>query len=1147
MLGAAKSGPVNDDGEPTDVRREGRRGATRSGAWLLATTLRRTRVQWRLLLGVVAVAVLASVLVTTLSLLVSATEQGGVRGALSAVPAEQTRVDVRLIDPTIDLADGRAAITKAVGGVFGRAADAASTGLALSGFEPVGALDGAPPPGTLPTFAYFGEYDRLVDNSTLVAGAWPGEAGDDGTTVQVAIPSSAASALSIGVGATLAATAGESDVTAVVAGVFEPRDPTDEFWALDRLAGGGYDPAFPDPFTSFYNPTVVLGPLVVGAGGLAAADIPVAFTDLVYVPDFSATAVDQVQPLLDRLRTADVDIPYASTGVAGSIFVETDAATAVSAVTAGLVVTRSTVVVVSLLLVVLAIAAMAQLARLFSDARAGERQLMRARGASRGNILSLAAVEAVVVAVIAAAATPPLASLAYRLLAAQPPMVAAGMPADAGLPAATWAIAAGISVLFVLVLVAPVVRGDVSFAEGAQAAGRQRRATGIARSGIDVALVVLAAIAYWQLQAYRSPVQEGAALAIDPILVAGPAIVLVAAALVCVRLIPAASRLLERIGSGSRGATVALASWEIGRRSQRATAAVLLLSLTLAVGTFGLSFLATWKQSQVDQADFAVGAPVRVQASGPTADGAPAAPDGQAASPTIRRPLLIGGVGADPYDAGGSVTSVLGLTAEARDLLDRGRNARLGGSTLARSLSGSTGESTGIDLPAGASGLDATVRIADPGDPLSAVAADVDAIVEGADGRLILLPFGRVAADGTDQEVRGELAPAAQTDPLRFVGFQARFVSTIADDAPLPEGVSIVEADVLVRGLSALVPARADDPDPAVVALETDADAEWFGSSSLREPKLPPTDRVPEGWQLRLGTVVQKDLRGVHLTYALVGWKPNAHVPAVINAALADQLSLSVGDDLGARTGGIATTVHVVAVAPLVPGSVAAADLAGPTPALSGAAAPLVVVDATTFARALVEAGATAPFVDEWWVDVPPGQARDYLADLPAEAEGVGSAALGERLQQSPLRVATQAALWVAIAASTLLAAVGFGVHSAAGLRSRRLELAQLRAIGYSRRRLVGLVGTESLLMCVLGAAFGVTIGVLLALLVGPLVAVSPTGAPTVPSVVVEVPAPGIALLLVEVVAVLAAVVTIVASTQRFTEPAHLLREGAQP
>ena len=1116
-----------------------RRRGPRSGSWLLRTTLSRTRAQWRLLLGVIAVAVLANVLVTSLSLLVSATEQGGVRGALTELPAQQTELEVRLIDPTIDLADGRAIMTKAVDSVFAPAATTTSTGMALSGFVPVSQENGAVLDGPIPTLTYFGEFDGIADAARLVDGTWPRPAQAEGPQVAVAIPVTAARALSLGVGATLVAEAGETDVTATVTGVYEPLHPDDDFWAYDRLGAVGYNPAFPDPSTSFYKQTIALGALVVGDGALAAADIPVAFADLLYTPDFSRTTVEQVKPLLDRLETADVDIPYRSNGMAGAIFPETDAAAAVSAVAAGLIVTRSTVVVVSLLLVVLAVAAMSQLARLFSDARAGERQLMRARGASRRNILALAVVEAVAVGIVTAAATPPLASLVYRLLAAQGPMMAARMPSDAGIPPASWLVAAAIAAVFAVVLLAPLARPELTFVEATQAAGRQSTASGLARSGIDVVLVVLAGVAYWQLQAYRTPVQESASLAVDPVLVAGPAIVLVATALVCVRLIPAASRLLERAGSGARGSTVALASWEIGRRSQRATAAVLLLSLTLAVGTFGLSFLTTWKQSQLDQASFAVGAPVRVLAEGDVANALAPSPDGSPAEPTIRRPMLIGGLSADPAFGDGGFTSVLALTEAGRDQIVEGRLGALGGDAIAEGLSGSASQATTIDLPADASGFAATVRLGDPAAPLVAVAAELTAVVETGGGQLSLLPLGRIDGDGLDHAVSADFAADLPRDGLRFAGLQAKLIDTSEDGVLAERGEE--PADLLVADLAGLTSGGQS------VALAPSADDEWFGSSSVRSSSLPSTDDVPAGWQLRLGVSVPADLQSSSVSYSLVGWQPYGAIPAVVSGALADRLGAALGADFDVRTGGASTSIHVVGVAPLVPGAARTQDLAGPAPALGGTAAALAVVDQTRLARSLVEAGVTGPLVDEWWVDVSPGDSAGYLSALPDAAVAVSASRLAERLQESPLRVATQAALWVAIAASTLLAAVGFGVHSAAGLRSRRLELAQLRAIGYSRRRLVGLIATESLLMSVLGAVFGISIGVLLAFLVGPLVAVSPTGAPTVPSVVVDVPVAGIALLLAEVVVVLAIVVSLVARGQRFTEPASLLREGAQP
>src|SRR5665647_2120553 len=105
-------------------------------------------------------------------------------------------------------------------------------------------------------------------------------------------------------------------------------------------------------------------------------------------------------------------------------------------------------------------------------------------------------------------------------------------------------------------------------------------------------------------------------------------------------------------------------------------------------------------------------------------------------------------------------------------------------------------------------------------------------------------------------------------------------------------------------------------------------------------------------------------------------------------------------------------------------------------------------------------------------------------------------------MQQHPLRVATQAGLWLVALAAALLAAVGFGVHATVTLRARAVEFAQLRAIGLSRRSLTAVVGAESLLLCLLGGTFGIGIGALL----GPLGAVSADGTPPIPSVVVHIP-----------------------------------------
>jgi hypothetical protein len=97
---------------------------------------------------------------------------------------------------------------------------------------------------------------------------------------------------------------------------------------------------------------------------------------------------------------------------------------------------------------------------------------------------------------------------------------------------------------------------------------------------------------------------QGGVATVDPLLAAGPALALLAGALVAVRLIPATSKMLEGLASRGRRAVMPLASWEVGRRSARAVSAVLLLTLALSIGTFALSFLVTWQNSQYDQARF---------------------------------------------------------------------------------------------------------------------------------------------------------------------------------------------------------------------------------------------------------------------------------------------------------------------------------------------------------------------------------------------------------------------------------------------------------------------------------------------------------------------------------------------------------------
>ncbi|MEP6480424.1 MAG: ABC transporter permease [Rhodoglobus sp.] len=1063
--------------------------------------------------------------------------------ALTSIPKSETAIDVQVVRQTVPLSAGSSLIKKVIARQLGNSVQYSTSSVAMS--EP----EFVPDIQDHQLLTYFGEYDNFQSNTELVAGEWPEKWSGGAAAIPVALPETAAKALDLTLGSSFQIRNYQTALTATVVGLYSVTTPNGDYWARDRLNGNGNGTG---------NDSRYFGPLIAAPGTIDAAKLSIASLDINFTPNFASVAVDQLDPLLRRLSAAKVDIPKELESIAPTIFYSSKISGAVLGVASGLVVTRSTVIVVSLLLLVLAVAVLGQTARAFNDARAGERQLLRARGASVGNILALSTLEAAVIGVITAAVSPPLSMLVYRILAAQPAMVAAHMPTDAGIPGAIWLTAAGVSLVFVVVLIAPLLRRSRSIVESDQTKGRQRGATGFMRSGLDIAFVVLAGVAYWQLVSYRSPVNTSGSLGIDPVLVAGPALMLVAGALLSVRLIPPVSKVIVRFGSRARGSVIPLASWEIGRRSQRATAAVLLLSLTLAVGTFGLSFLATWKQSQLDQASLAVGPPVRISAS------VPPDPSVQATllakdtlgtpQPALRRMGQLESSGSSSISGAstsGTDVTVLGLTARARKMIDQGRLAQLGGAKIVSLLTSQLSPATGVTLPGAVNGVSATIQVkADP-EALPGVAANVRAILEDGNGLLTTVSMGSVRANDTPQQVHGVVQLPADSSglvaPVRFVGFQTTFavvdtVSTATAEA---------NANVLVKDLAVLHVSSSQKSSTVTYASQpvtVDATAGWSGVSADPAGPLPTVVTAASDWQFDLGVDVPAGLKLSPATFTLVGWSPVAVVPAVIPSALAETLNVKPHAAMVLDLQQVPVNILVAGTVAHVPGTANSDALSKPNSgfAASSGNPNIVVLDQEVLQRSLAQSGVQGPMVDEWWVDVPVGQGQAYLNRVKNPAGALSSEVFGLQLEQAPLRVATQAALWLAIVAGGLLAAVGFAVHSATMLRSRRLELAQLRAIGLSRNKLVGAITVESLFISLLGAVFGIAIGVLLMVLVGPLVAVSPDGLPPVPSVAVQIPWSSIGLLIVGLAAVLAIIVFAIARIQRSVEPAELLRGGTE-
>jgi len=1112
-------------------------GAERGGAlraWRFRVARRRLLRQGRLLLLVLAVAVLASTAVTSVGLLITATEQSAIRTSLAAVPASQTAISVDVEQPKSSLAVTTSRVNAAVRSVLRTTAHASPSLRAYT------APATTPTAGDPTSVAYLGQLSGISGHITVVHGTLPTGRPRAGM-LEVAVPAVAATQLGLMVGSTLAYSGGTSPVTLRVVATYTARDPQAEYWSQDPLQAEGYTPGYLPPDGAELTAVKAFGPLLVSAGSIDGIGQLSDRVEFDYAPSFATMSASQLQPLINRLGDADSNIPSDIGDIAQQVSYSGTGNVPLAQIAAALVVTSATVVVVTLLLLVLGVAALGQAARLFNDARAGDRELLRARGASGGQLLGIAVLEAGVVGVITAALSAPLSRLVYAIVAKQPAMVAARVPSDSGLPLSAWATSIGLGALFVAVLLVSLLGRSGTFVSAEQTRSRGRRVSGLLRSGLDLGVVVLAVVAFWQLEIYRSPVGATSTPSVDPVLVSAPALVLLAGSLLAARLFPLLARLIDWLGSRSSGVLFRLASWEIGRRSQRATAVVLLLTLALAVGTFSQTFLATWQQSQVDQADYAVGPSVRVPAAAGQggaqrsvlehgAEGTP--------QPVIRR---IADTGQDDSDGEDTDAVVLGLTSGARAMLNHGELAADGGSLIATRLKGSAQPARGIRLPGNPVGISAVAQIGDASAPLPGIVADVTAIVQDGAGLLTTVDLGDIPMDGAPHSVSGMLptltSGTARALPLEVVGVQTSVFlgnqATYRPNAPL-------ETHFLVRSVAAL--GRAVGSHQATtIAAPGNSPLAWNANSS-DNPGAGAQEITVPGWQVALGVIVPGNVQDNPGFYSATAWPSADEIPAVISTSVAHALDAKVGSTLDINFSLADVTIQIVGVTPLIPGTVDNSLLTASAAAGADAAkAFAVVVDQTALERALVQGGESGSMVDEWWVNVPAPKVAAYLA---AHRGARSRAELALQMQQDPLRVATQAALWLAIAVAAVLAAIGFAVHSASTLAARRIELAQLRAIGLSRRSLVRLIGTESILLCALGVLFGVIVGLVLGWLAGPLIALSPNGMPAVPTVRVIVPWLQLVVLVLVVVVVLVAVVGAVARGQRSANPANILREA---
>ena len=260
---------------------------------------------------------------------------------------------------------------------------------------------------------------------------------------------------------------------------------------------------------------------------------------------------------------------------------------------------------------------------------------LSSRGSRRGQILGVLSMEGFILAIPGAALLgPPLVGLFLRAWKAVAGVrIVTAVAADAWMLAAAAALVGWIS--FVIPGFAVTGRGMVSHQ---QARARPPRQSAWQRSNLDIFLFLLSAAAYWQLSESGSFVLErlGDNTLADPLLLLGPSLLLIAVAVLFLRIFPLILRWIYGYTQHTRGLILPLGLARLARDPIAASRVVLLISLAAGLTIFSISFRDSLEYRQAEIAHYLSGADLRVSTTWKSLEEIAAIPGVQTISPVYR-------------------------------------------------------------------------------------------------------------------------------------------------------------------------------------------------------------------------------------------------------------------------------------------------------------------------------------------------------------------------------------------------------------------------------------------------------------------------------------------------------------------------------
>jgi hypothetical protein len=958
----------------------------------------------------------------------------------------------------------------------------------------------------------FGFSDGIADNARLVAGRWPASGGGD---TEVAVPDVVARGLGLRAGRTIQARSRLNRnrvVRARVVGIYRAVRPSSAYWWGNPLAASGAGP-FVTTRESFF--------------GLGLEDVELRWR---FEPDIRGLTIDQAATLRRRLGGLADRLNEGQPG--GQQFsLDTNLPEILGDAARSLRLARAGVLVPSIQLMLLAAYGLIVTAGLLIERRRLTTESLRLRGASTRQIVGMSLLEASLIALPAIVVAPWLAAGSLRALNYAGPLADIGLRLEPHVSWVAYALAAAAGVVCVACLVLPALRARrITIVGGGR---RLPLADFVQRARLDIVLAVLAVLGYWQLRRYHGVlVSHRGGLGIDPFLVTAPALLLLAGALLSLRVVPLAAKLVERFVPSTQGTVGALGLWQLSRRPRAYTRSVLLLMLAVAIGVFAATYSRTWHSSQVDQAEHAAGADVRVEPSL-----APATPRSLELSSAYRAvgvqetlPVV-----SDSFElsrSGAENGALLAVDARRAEGVVRARDdfAARPLPKLLEPLADGRGELASLPLPGRPARLGLSVRLSveplgkpvpfppdsDGPEPLAPASAFL--YLRDADGVVYLYRLGEIAAGQTRRftvDLVRRLAGGRSAEPrypLSLVGLELDVDATYLAPRRMTLALRLPLATARWRASASHFALAYEHPRIEKVSTQGRSTLVAFTTGSY----LYPTSR-----------------RAMTEVFLRPGRDSLPDAPPVL------------ASDSFLR----ATATKVGQVVPLaLTAGTQSVRIAGsfhrfPT---MDPATPAIVADLPSYYAFSFASHGDVVQPSQWWLkSTGDAQIADQLRVAPFRSLGVVSRVDRERaLLEDPVPLGVIGALALGFAVAAAFGAVGFAASAAAAARARMLEFAVLRSLGLGTKQLSAWIALESALVVALSLVGGTALGLLVSWLVLPYVGLGASGAAPVPPVQVTVPWSLILWLELALLAALAAIAAAQVARIRGLRLAPVLRSG---